>query len=159
MKAYREANKEKARAYDKAWRIANKEKVSEHNKKYSSKNKEKRAEYQRGYYQDNIQEIKDKSNSTYASNKEAIRAKQKAYYETNKLPYTIVYSIPDYNGKGDDYCGVTSYPEHRMSGHKTKGRLNTDKWYTLDKVDKREDAMIIEAKYHSQGYHGANNGL
>ena len=74
----------------------------------------------------------------------------KEYEESIKLPYHIVYLIPDYK-----YVGVTNQPNKRMSTHRSKKNRNTNNWIELKRFNNREDALKYEAELHSQGYEGA----
>lgn len=162
MKAYRLANKDKRRAYNKAYNEANKDKKRAYNKVYNEKNKE----YNRVRYLNNKEEAK----AYYEANKEDILAKRpiylektkekratqaKAYNESKKLPYNIVYCIPNYDGKGGNYCGVTNQPILRMGAHNTLGVLNTSEWYELGRCNDRKEAEALESAFHELGYHGA----
>ena len=158
-KAYKEANKEKL----KAKRKANKENRSE---AQIEADLEANRAYMKAYYQKN----KDKAKARYEANKEDILAKRpiyrkntkekratqaKVYSESKKLSYNIVYCIPNYNGKGDNYCGVTNQPEARMRVHNTLGVLNTSEWYELGICNDRKEARDLEDAFHKLGYHGA----
>lgn len=130
LKAKRDANKEKTKAYTKAWRLANKERLKAYDK---ATNK-----------------------AWYEANKEKAAALNKANRESKKLPYNIVYCIPDYDGLGNNYAGVTNQPEIRMNRHKNLGKLNTSDWYELGRCDCREEAEVLESSFHKLGYHGAH---
>lgn len=139
-KAHYHANKDKKKAYSKAYYKANKEEICAKQKIYNEANKEG---------------IAATGKKWRLANKESVNARAKAHRESKKLPHTIVYCIPNYNGKGDNYAGVTDNPYMRMCKHKSVGRVNTDKWYVLEEIKCRKEALIIEARYHSEGYHGA----
>tara|TARA_R110000796_G_scaffold82986_1_gene181935 strand:+ start:290 stop:655 length:366 start_codon:yes stop_codon:yes gene_type:complete len=110
---------------------------------------------QKKYNLKNRDAINAKQRAKYQKNKEEAQARGIATYESNKLPYNIVYCIPDYNGKGDNYAGVTDNPLNRMAQHKYKGVLNTSEWYELGKVIDRREARALEDAFHKLGYHGA----
>jgi len=118
-------------------------------------NKEERKAKQRAYNQKNRDTINAKQRAKYQKNKEEAQARGIATYESNKLPYNIVYCIPDYNGKGNNYAGITDNPTNRMAQHKYKGVLNTSEWYELGKVVDRKEAEALEDAFHKLGYHGA----
>tara|TARA_R110002049_G_scaffold222449_1_gene394135 strand:- start:787 stop:1233 length:447 start_codon:yes stop_codon:yes gene_type:complete len=97
---------------------------------------------------------KDKKKSYYETNKESISIVKKEYYQSKKLGSVIVYSLPNYNKNGyEKYCGVTDCPSTRMRNHKSNGN-NTQDWIILGEFKTREEALIVEAKYHEQGYAG-----
>lgn len=134
-----EEKKERKRLYDKAYREANKERIKEKKRLYQIKTKDKKRAYDKKYNKEN----KDKRRLYNKVNKEA-----------NKLPYNVVYCIPNYNGNGDNYCGVTNQPVLRMRGHKSVGKLNTSEWYELGRVEDRKEAETLESSFHKLGYHG-----
>tara|TARA_R110000796_G_scaffold68451_3_gene156821 strand:- start:1258 stop:1710 length:453 start_codon:yes stop_codon:yes gene_type:complete len=90
------------------------------------------------------------------ANKAAKKASDKAYYEAKKLPYHIVYALPDFRNDERAYCGVTDNPHYRMARHKQQGN-NTQGWFILGVFVDREEALIAEDKYHEQGYCGAKH--
>ena len=66
-----------------------------------------------------------------------------------------MYCIPNYDGKGGNYAGVTNQPEKRMQRHTLDGKINTQDFFILDvKTDKLE-AYASETALHGEGYHGA----
>lgn len=140
QRARRANNKEKARAYDKARYEANKEQIQANNKASYEKNKDA---------------INARQRIKYQKNKEQEQARGVANYKSNKLPYNIVYCIPDYDGLGNNYAGVTDNPLNRMAQHRYKGVLNTSEWYELGKCDCRREALALEDAFHKLGYHGA----
>lgn len=91
-------------------------------------------------------------------NREKLNAEKIAYRKSVTLPYNIIYCIPNYDGKGNDYVGITNQPMIRMHSHKSLGKLNTGEYIELDRVDTRAEALILEAEYHDKGYHGAQTG-
>tara|TARA_R110002049_G_scaffold230196_1_gene402334 strand:+ start:2439 stop:2870 length:432 start_codon:yes stop_codon:yes gene_type:complete len=129
---------EKRKTYLKNWVENNIEKVRAYRKAYYKANKGKHNAVTKSYYQSNKNQFVE-------------------YYEANRLPYNLVYCIPNYNGKGDDYCGVTDNPVSRMRNHKCIGKVNTDKWYELSRDDCRVKAEAIENDYHLKGYHGSKD--
>ena len=70
------------------------------------------------------------------------------------LGYWIVYIIHDYNGLGNDYCGMTQNIYKRINKHKSLGKLNTDTYTIVKKCDTLEDALELESAVHNFGYHG-----
>ena len=117
--------------------------------------KEKARARAKAYYQANREKKIAKVKIYDEANKEKKRAYLKSYVETNKLPYNVIYCIPDYDGKGNNYCGVSHDPKNRMGSHKHNGKINTNKWYELDRVVDRTEALAKEKEYHLKGYHGA----
>ena len=115
----------------------------------------RKKEYQRAYYLANKAKIDANSREHYKANKDSLIEKQLARHRSHNLECTIVYCIPDYNGKGDDYVGITKNLNNRLAKHKSLGKLNTDKWYILDLDFNRAEARAIEKTYHLEGYHGA----
>ena len=112
----------------------------------------KKKEYYNSYYQAN----KVKAKEHYEANKEELIEKQLARHRSHNLKCTIVYCIPNYDGLGNDYVGITKNLNNRIAKHKSLGKLNTDKWYILDLDFDRADARAIEKTYHLDGYHGAH---
>ena len=70
------------------------------------------------------------------------------------LGYWAVYSIPNYNGTGDAYCGYSSNLYARMTVHRSHGRLNTESHRILQCFETKEQAMAFERIKHNEGYHG-----
>lgn len=134
----KDMTKEERREYNKAYYVANKDKE----KAYREANKER---------------IASQKKLRNEKNKEEIKAKIKAYVKSRELPYTIIYCIPNYNGK-DNYVGITSNPYIRMINHKSLGKFNTSKYIELDRADTREEALKLEREYHDRGYHGKGTG-
>jgi len=109
QKAYREANKEKIKAYyqanqerilthKKAYREANKEKISLQRKAsdraYREANKEKISLHKKAYYQANKEKINATAKVYREVNKEKIRADNKAWYQKNrekKIAWALTY--------------------------------------------------------------------
>ena len=143
MSMTKEGKKERKKAYNKAWYLKNKEAIAVRSKAYREANKTEIAAYK----EVNKDKIKVQN---------AIRGKR--YREANKLKTNIVYCIPNYNGLGDNYCGVSNQPQLRMAKHKFDGKLNTSEWYELGKVTDRKEAEALESAFHELGYHGVNEG-
>tara|TARA_R110000796_G_scaffold214939_2_gene330969 strand:+ start:75 stop:665 length:591 start_codon:yes stop_codon:yes gene_type:complete len=164
-KTYREANKDKIKAYQKA----NKDKIAIQKKAYYQDNKESIAVKDKAYYEANRESILIRTKAYSESNKEAIAIKKKAYAEANKekiairmktyyeaqrLTHHIVYCLPYYDQHGHmAYAGVTDNPTWRMISHNSSGK-NTDDWFILQVCNTREEALRVEAEYHSKGYAG-----
>ena len=112
------------KANKKAWDIANKAHVKAYNKTRYQENTNYFKEYGKGYRAD------------------------------RKLQFYVVYTIPNYDGKGNSYCGITTQPDRRMANHKCDGKVNVDNYTIVDAQVEKADALTIEAEYHAQGYHG-----
>ena len=158
-KKWSQENKEKKAATKKAWELDNKDKVAEHKRRYRAKNKEKISEYKKSYDKTyraaNKDALREYNSNYYEVNKETIDKNNKAYSDSKKLSYNLVYCIPNYDGLGSNYAGVTNQPDARMRNHKKDGKLNTDKWYELEGIVDRAEAEAKEKEYHKLGYHGA----
>ena len=107
------------------------------------------------------EELKKEAEKVYmkayrAKNRDVFSQRNKARFELKKLPYNIVYCIPNYDNKGNDYCGVTNQPYYRMKNHRNTGKLNVSEWYELGKVVDRKEAEALEGAFHKLGYHGAD---
>jgi hypothetical protein len=81
---YREANKDKIKRYKQAYHEANKEKISEKSKEYRQANKDKINAKRKLYREANKEKIKIYKKLHYEANKEKINANNKAYHEANK---------------------------------------------------------------------------
>ena len=114
----------------------------------------RRKEYQREYYLANKSKIVDRAKTRYKANREAIIDKQLARHRNHNLPCTIVYVIPNYDGLGNDYVGITKNIQNRLAKHKSLGKLNTKKWDILDIEYDRAKARELERDFHLNGYHG-----
>ena len=151
--------KDKKRAYDKAWNDKNKDKTKAYNKTQYNKNKDSE-DYKEKYRASNkAWRNKNKHTEDY---KEKNKARTKAWglanpdkYKAYRLDYCIVYCIPNYDGLGSNYAGVTSNPTNRMYNHKSIGKFNTEEYIELDRADTRAEAEELEAEYHARGYDGA----
>ena len=110
------------------------------------------------------------ANKTYVRDKDAKRESDRVYRLKNKdrlskqkilqrkannLPYNVIYCIPNYNGLGDNYCGVTYNIVSRMRNHKSQGKQNVSDWFILDIKTDRKQAEISESSFHDKGCHGA----
>lgn len=120
----------------------------------TTEKKEKRKAYESSYYKANRETILAQAKVRYQNNREAIIEKQLARHRRQNLPCTIVYVIPNYDGLGNDYVGITKNLNNRLSKHKHLGKLNVDKWDILDIEYDRAKARELERKFHTEGYHG-----
>ena len=134
--------------------------------KWWEENKEAQKIKQANWYQDNKEEVKRQGKEWSEANPEKVKAKNDKFKENNPgyfkehshkhdLGYWIVYIIHDYNGRGDEYCGMTQNIHARMNKHKSLGKLNTDAYTIVKKCDTLEDALEIESAVHNFGYHGS----
>mgnify|MGYP003650568625 FL=1 len=101
--------------------------------------KEERSEYNKNYV---------------ANNKERIlthRAK-------NRLDHYVIYCLPNYDGLGSNYVGLTKNLYQRLAWHKTKGKLNTQNCIKLDTAATKREGLDIEREYHDKGYDGGATG-
>ena len=114
----------------------------------------RKKEYQREYYLANKSKIVDRAKTRYEANREAIIDKQLARHRSHNLHCTIVYVIPNYDGLGNDYVGITKNLNNRLAKHKSLGKLNTDKWDILEVEFDRAKARELERDFHLNGYHG-----
>ena len=143
-----EQEKKAVRQYKKVWYQANRARLD----KKRDANKEARREYDKAYYKS--EEGREKIRIYQEANKKEIVKLKQDWYTARTLPYNVIYCIPNYDGLGGNYCGVTNSPKFRMINHSNTGKLNTDDWFILDiKVD-RAEAEASESAFHSQGYHG-----
>ena len=81
--AFRQANRERLRAYNKAYHQANREKVLEQKKAYYYANREQCIEKRRVYYQANREQCLERDRGYYHANKEQCLKKQKVYRQAN----------------------------------------------------------------------------
>jgi 5-methylcytosine-specific restriction endonuclease McrA len=82
-KAYREANSDKIKAMNKAWREANREKEKARGKAYREANPEKRKAGYKAWYEANPDKAKAKDKAWYEANRDKVKARDKAYREAN----------------------------------------------------------------------------
>lgn len=162
QKKYYNKNKEKIATYHKERRKRNKEVLAVKDKaKYDAKKdcedfKEKRKANNKAWRDKNPDYAKawrDK-NKDSEDYKEKNKARTKAWNEAIKLQFYVVYTIDNYDGKGNNYCGVTSRPDGRMTKHRFDGKLNVDDYSIVGTQVEKADALAIERDYHSRGYHG-----
>tara|TARA_R110000796_G_scaffold208525_1_gene324812 strand:+ start:222 stop:563 length:342 start_codon:yes stop_codon:yes gene_type:complete len=101
--------------------------------------KEERKEYQKEY------DIK-----YYQDNKEKRDAQNKANYESKKDGLYTVYLLPKHR-----YVGMTDNLHKRLTAHKSANHnRNIEGAEVLGKYKTREEAMEVEATYHSKGFNG-----
>ena len=82
--------------------------------------------------------------------KEERKKYNKQYKEKSKLPFWIIYCLPN---EDIPYAGMTQSPTYRMHAHKGKGR-DTEDWFILDICMTEDEARRVEDLYHDQGYDG-----
>tara|TARA_R110000803_G_C11736609_1_gene290420 strand:- start:55 stop:486 length:432 start_codon:yes stop_codon:yes gene_type:complete len=138
--------KEQTKEYHRLYRIKSRAKVLASKKRWRDANKEKTAAYSKEY------------NKTWrAENKDKTAVSSRAAKARNTLLYNVVYCIPNYDGKGGNYAGITNNVYERMFNHKVLGKQNIDDWFILDIKTDRTEALASERFYHSQGYDGATH--
>ena len=118
-KRWRDNNKEQVAAVKKAWRTNNPDKVKARNKKWNDENRAHLLAY------------------------------KKAHHEAKKLPYYIVYGLPNHF-----YCGITNQPEPRMSAHRSEHKRTTHNYFIMATAETRDEALEIEAEFHDAGWDG-----
>ena len=141
MKAYRQANKEKARAYNKAYNEANKEKKKAHDKAYRERNKEKI----KAYREANKEKLKAYNKAWQEVNKEYFKTHNKAWNEANKEKRKEYMKA---------YRGVHAKANPGMkTANETKRRASklnrTPSWLTKEDFAKMKDMYRI-AKRRSE---------
>lgn len=144
--------KEERKEYGRKWREANKEKLKQKRIAYNKKNADKIAEQRKGYYKKNKNKMLEYSSKYQKENKDRCKELHKRYRDNVKLENVIVYCLPN---EEVPYVGVTNCPTMRMANHKFNGR-DTQDWFILRVCPTREEALELEAMYHSKGYGGAN---
>lgn len=118
-------------------------------------NQQKRKkEYDRAYYRANKEIIDARAKKRYQANREELIEKQLIRHRAQNLHCTIVYVIPNYDGLGNDYVGITKNLNNRLAKHRSLGKLNVDKWDILDVEYDRAKARELEREFHLNGYHG-----
>jgi len=110
-KAYREANPEKIKATRKAYEEANKEKIKVSKKAYREANKENIKDYSKAYYEKNKEKIKIELRAYREANPEKVRAKNKAYYQAHKEEVKVTNKAKRAAWKGRD-----PYEENEKNG-------------------------------------------
>ena len=120
----------------------------------TTEKREKKAKYQSNYYKANKVKLKAQAQARYQSNREEAIAKQLDRHRAHNLHCTIVYVIPNYDGLGNDYVGITKNLNNRLAKRRHLGKLNVDKWDILDVEYDRAEARELERKFHTEGYHG-----
>ena len=130
--------KEERKEYNRKHYQDNKEKKAAYNKAWNLKNKEKKAAYSKFHNE---------------ANKEKKAVQKKAWIEDKKDGLYTVYLIVNGN-----YVGQTDNLYARLATHKSKHKRDVSNIQILGKYKTREEAMKVEAEYHSKGYLGYNNG-
>tara|TARA_R110000796_G_scaffold74050_1_gene166246 strand:+ start:428 stop:829 length:402 start_codon:yes stop_codon:yes gene_type:complete len=110
--------------------------------------------YNKKYYEANRDKIVARAKAHYQNNREALIERQLTYHRSHNLHCTIVYMIPNYDGLGNDYVGITRNLNNRLANHRYLGKLNVDKWDILDVEYDKDKARELERDFHTQGYHG-----
>jgi hypothetical protein len=149
QKRYRENNKEKVAASKKKWRENN----PNYKREWNVNNKDKIAASQKRWNKNNAEKAAEASRKWAANNPEKVAARKKRWVESHKDGLYTVYYLPE-----EAYVGQTENMRMRMSNHRSKGR-DTKHHEILGKYKTREEAMAVEAKYHSMGFLGANKGF
>jgi len=130
MKAYREANRDKAKASSKAWRNANREKSKAYSKAWREENKE----YDKAYRE---------------ANREKYNASSRAWQEANTTHY-VTYKHT--NKAGDVYIGsghnLRPYVKNSSSRSKAwiKAFSNGFEIEILKEFSNKEDALRYESE-------------
>ena len=114
------------------------------------------AEYMRAYAKANKEKLKCYKEKYYEANKERISISGKKEREAKKLRFYVVYALPNFNNTDEVYCGFTNSTHNRIKNHKSSGK-NVEGWFILDTVKTKEEALLIERRYHDNGYEGINN--
>ena len=117
-----------------------KEEKREYNKNYKEANKEKIAVQQKVYKEANKEKI-DAYHKDYS----------KKWIDSKKDGLYTVYLLPEEN-----YVGQTNNLYQRLVKHRCRDERNTSGMQVIGKYNTREQAMNVEADYHSKGYLGAN---
>lgn len=115
---------------------------------------ERSREISRNYYNRN----KDKAKAYREANKEKRKQYRKEYLEKNRevlaegrreknADYWTIYCL------SNNYVGVTVNIKRRLQEHKQKGR-DISNYTILDTVSTEQEALLLEAQYHSKGYLG-----
>ena len=121
--------------------------------------KESKKEYMRLYRIRNRAKLQAQQKVANDLRKESSREYNKSRHESKTLPYNVIYCIPNYDGKGGNYAGVTNNVYSRMSSHRYLGKQNTEDFFILDIKTDRKEALASELRFHKQGYHGIINKI
>ena len=113
-------------------------------KQCSSKN------FKKLYQIDEFKErVLDRSKKNYKINKDRYIQNSNRWLHEKKDGFYYVYLLPDYN-----YVGYTCNLYRRLNEHKHIMKRNTENYQVLAKCASESDALVIEAKYHADGYAG-----
>ena len=112
--------------------------------------KEKKA----AYYKKNKEKIIARNEVWRKANQDRVNAKNKLYLDSKKDGLYTVYFLPKEN-----YVGQTHNLYKRLIEHRYTKNRDTTGVEVLGKYKTREQAMKVEADYHSKGYLGAYNNL
>ena len=116
-----------------------KEELKEYNRKYRLANKERIAAQKKAYNEDN---------------KQKIAAQKKVAWESLKDGFYTVYYLPE-----EHYIGMTVSLHNRLIAHKNKHNRHVQDVEVVGKYKTKKEALAVEAKLHSMGYLGRNNGM
>ena len=107
--------------------------------------------------ENNQEERKAGNKKWYSENSSRIiesqREYSKEYFESKKLPYFIIYGLPNHF-----YCGITNQPYQRMAAHRSHFGRTTHNYFIMATAETRDEALEIEAEFHDAGWHGRNTG-
>ena len=109
---------------------------------------------QKAWYNRNSDKEIARSKARYRANPGYVCNVVKEGYDTGH----VVYKISNHNGEGgfinNDYVGCTGNIYLRKNHHKSDGKLNTDRIVILSYCKDKEEALMVEAMYHTIGYDG-----
>ena len=79
----------------------------------------------------------------------------KAYNSKRGEGYWSVYTLSNYDGNFNTYCGMTKSFDKRMAQHRYDGR-NTNESLVLATFETREEALACEKAFHmTTNWHGS----
>ena len=164
QKAYQKIYQAEWRANRSVEKVAEDKAKAKINKaKWHLENKEEQKRQMQEWHKANPNYSKEQGKRFHKENPGYYKAYSKKWQEANPgyvspcavdLGFWIVYIITDYNGLGNDYCGMTQNIYKRINKHKSLGKLNTDTYTIVKKCDTLEDALELESAVHNFGYHG-----
>ena len=121
------------------------EKIKESKRKWREANREKLANDSKAWRQAN----KDYAKAYYKKNKEKMKASSKDFRESKKDGlYTVYYLV------NENYVGQTNNLYQRLSVHKNDNSRDVSIVKIIGKYKTREEAIEVEASYHSIGFNG-----
>ena len=133
--------------------MTEKEKKSAYDKEYYKRNKESMKENGRRRRAEKPEVIKETLRLYHIENKEHLNKYSSDRCEAHKIPFTIIYCLPNEN---PPYVGKTMNPTYRMLQHKSMERDPSD-WFILDICNTDKEAVAVERSYHNKGYSGKRN--